>query len=132
MVPLSDDEDQDEVAHDHRRRVLRPPTTESRGPQLVPPAPPAPGMNPTHRQRAASPGGMMAPPPAMPQMGGAPPRPGFAAAHPPPVAAQMGRRAPPPAIQGPVASRGIAHGGAASPFKVTPQARRRRSMTLGG
>lgn len=125
MVPLSDDEDQDEVAHDPSATAffaLPPPKAAARN--SVPPAPPAPGMNP-HAPPAAPPrpGGMMAPPPAMPQMGGAPPRPGFAAAHPPPVASHMGAGGPPPpAIQGPVASQGMVQGSATSPFKVTPQA----------
>ncbi len=125
MVPLGQDDDEDEVAHDPSATAffaLPPPKATARS--SAPPAPPAPPMGmggappPAPPQMGGFAAGPGAPPPAPPMMGGMPPRPGFAAAQPAPVAAQMGGGPPPPAIQGPVASSG---NGPASPFRVAPQ-----------
>ena len=124
MVPLSQDDDEDEVAHDPSATAFfaLPPPKAARN--AAPPAPPAaPRMGGAPPPPAPMMGGGMGAPPPPPMAGGMPPaspRPGFAAHQPPPVAAPMGGGGPPPpAIRGPVAGGG---GGQASPFQVQQQA----------
>ena|GEM_PF-1112585 len=122
MVPLSEDGDEDEVAHDPSATAffaLPPPKASARN--SAPPMPSGPPMGGAPPPPAPPMGGGMAPPPAPPMAMGGPPRPGFAAQQPPPVAAPMaGGGPPPPAIRGPVAGQMAT--GPASPFKVEPQA----------
>lgn len=120
MVPLSQDEDEDEVSGDPSATAFfaLPPPKANRTPQ-APPAPPSMGAG----APPPAPGGFGGPPPAPGGMGAPPPppRPGFAAGQPPPVASPMGGGGPPPpAIRGPVAGGPTAQ--AASPFQVQQQA----------